>query len=223
MKALLTVAALTVAGAALADGKPTAPTTTATTTTTTPAAPATTSTATTSTATTSTATTSTAPTTSAPATAAATPTPATTTTRPAAPAFALKDLDGKPVSLAALRGKVVVVNFWATWCAPCLQELPFLDQFQQKYGKDGLVVIAIATDGPETAANIASVVRRRRLSVTVAHDGSGTVIAALNPRAANPYTLFLDRQGRVAHRHEGYSAGDERKYEATITALLAER
>ncbi len=135
----------------------------------------------------------------------------------------MKDLSGKPVSLASLRGKVVVVTFWATWCAPCLQELPYLDAFQQKRGKDGLVVVAIATDGPETAATIPTVVRRRRLTVTVAHDQSGTVISALNPRAANPYTLFIDRQGRVAHRHEGYSPGDERKYEALIDALLAER
>ena len=70
---------------------------------------------------------------------------------------------------------------------------------------------------------IATVVRRRRLTMTVAHDQSGTVISSLNPRAANPYTLFIDRQGRVAHRHEGYSPGDERKYEALIDALLAER
>ena len=155
-----------------------------------------------------------------------TPTTTTTTTaasRPAAPPFSLKDHNGQSISLAALKGKVVVVNFWATWCAPCLQELPFLEQFHQKRGKDGLVVIAIATDGPETAASIATVVRRRRLTMTVAHDQSGTVISSLNPRAANPYTLFIDRQGRVAHRHEGYSPGDERKYEALIDALLAER
>jgi peroxiredoxin len=143
--------------------------------------------------------------------------------RAAAPPFALKDLAGKPITLASLRGKVVVVNFWATWCAPCLQELPFLDAFQQKHGKNGLVVVAVATDGPETAANIATVVRRRRLTMPVAHDQSGTVISALNPRAANPYTLFIDRQGRIAHSHEGYSPGDERKYEALIEALLAER
>jgi peroxiredoxin len=105
----------------------------------------------------------------------------------------------------------------------CLQELPFLDRFHQQRSKDGLVVLAIATDGPETAAQIAPLVRRRRLTMPVAHDQSGTVISALNPRAANPYTLFIDRQGRVTHRHEGYSPGDERTYESLIDALLAER
>lgn len=143
--------------------------------------------------------------------------------RAAAPSFALKDLNGKRVQLDAYKGKVVVVNFWATWCAPCLQELPFLEQYYKRYAKDGLVVLAIATDGPETAARIRTVVRRKRWSMPVLHDAAGSVVASLNPRGTNPYTLFIDRRGRVAFRHEGYSPGDEKKYEGLIRSLLAEK
>ena len=86
-----------------------------------------------------------------------------------------------------------------------------------------LEVLPNASRFTETAATVATVVRRRRFTMTVAHDRSGTVISSLNPRAANPYTLFIDRQGRIAHRHEGYSPGDERSYETLIDALLSER
>lgn len=143
--------------------------------------------------------------------------------RAAAAAFSLKDLSGKPVRLDDYKGKVVVVNFWATWCAPCLQELPFLEQYYKRYGKSGLVVLAIATDGPETASRVRTVVRRKRFTMPVLHDAAGSVVASLNPRGANPYTLFIDKKGRVAFRHEGYSPGDEKKYEGLIKKLLAEK
>jgi cytochrome c biogenesis protein CcmG/thiol:disulfide interchange protein DsbE len=143
--------------------------------------------------------------------------------RSSAPQFSLRDLSGKSVALSDYAGKVVVVSFWATWCAPCLQELPFLDKFYKEYEKKGLVVLAVATDGPETASKIRGVVKRKRFTMPVVHDANGSLVASLNPRATNPYTVFIDRRGRIASQHEGYTPGDEKGYETLIRKLLAEK
>ncbi len=143
-------------------------------------------------------------------------------TRQPAPDFELDSLDGDAVSLSDFAGDVVVVNFWATWCQPCLQEMPFFSQFQDTYGDDGLTILAITTDGPETLAEVRTTVRRGRWSMTVLLDQEGDVASILNPRGTNPYTLFIDRNGNIAQTHEGYAAGDEVEYEEIIQALLAE-
>jgi peroxiredoxin len=142
--------------------------------------------------------------------------------RTAVAPFDLKDLRGRTVRSNSLRGDVVVVSFWATWCMPCQQELSFLQTYYDRYRDKGLSVLAIATDGPETQSRVRSVARRKRWSIPVLLDKSGTVTSVLNPRGATPYTLFLDRHGRLAHTHEGYASGDELAYESMIKALLAE-
>ena len=142
--------------------------------------------------------------------------------RKATPSFSVRDLDGKRVDLKSLKGKVVIINFWATWCRPCMQELPHLDAMQKKYGKKGLVVLAVSTDGPETASKVRAVTKRKRFKMRVLHDKDGALIAKLNPRANNPYTVFVDKTGKTAYRHEGYAPGDEKGYEAWVKKLLAE-
>ena len=136
--------------------------------------------------------------------------------------FKVKDLNGKKVELNKLKGKVVLINFWATWCAPCLQEMPHLDRMYKKYKKKGFVVLSVATDGPETASRIRTVVKRKRWSMPVVHDKSGSIVAQLNPRATNPFTVFIDKKGQLVHSHEGYSSGDEKGYEKLVKKLLAE-
>lgn len=136
--------------------------------------------------------------------------------------FALKNLKGKRVKLSDFKGKVVVVNFWATWCVPCLQELPFLADYYDKYKDQGFTVLAVTIDGPETFSRVRSVVKRRKWKMPILLDQDGSVAAMLNPRGTNPYTMFVDRQGRVAHDHEGYNSGDEKGYEDVIKRLLAE-
>ena len=142
--------------------------------------------------------------------------------RKTVPQVELKDLNGKPVKIHEMKGQVVVVSFWATWCVPCLQELGFLQKYYEKYQKDGLTVLAISTDGPETRSRVRSVARRKGWSLPVLLDEAGTAVSNLNPRGSTPYTLFIDRQGRLANAHEGYKAGDEEGYEKLIQKLVAE-
>ncbi len=142
--------------------------------------------------------------------------------RPKLARFSLKTLDGKRFESKKLVGSVAVVSFWATWCQPCKRELSELDRFRKRFEDRGLVVVAIATDGPETLSAVRSTVRRKRWKVTALTDPDGTAGALLNPRGSVPYTLFIDRAGRVAHIHSGFQAGDESKYLEVIERLLAE-
>ena len=136
--------------------------------------------------------------------------------------FDLDNMDGDQVSLSDYAGKVVVISFWATWCGPCLQELPFMNGFYEEFGPDDFVVLAITTDGPDTIAEARNIVRRNRWTVPVLFDLDGSVMAQLNPRGTQPFTMFVDAQGRLAHAHEGFSSGDEVAHRETIQTLLAE-
>jgi thiol-disulfide isomerase/thioredoxin len=135
--------------------------------------------------------------------------------------FGLESLDGAEKRLAETKGKVVVLSFWATWCAPCLQELEHLNRFQQAY-PDDLVVLAVSVDDAGTIANVRRVAKRNSWVMTVLLDQEGKVSAVLNPRGTNPFSIFLDREGRVALSHEGYAPGDEVRYEELLKALIAE-
>ncbi|MCA9525585.1 MAG: TlpA family protein disulfide reductase [Myxococcales bacterium] len=144
------------------------------------------------------------------------------TERPQMGDFGLSDLEGRTVRLSDFRGKVVVVNFWATWCEPCKQELPFLDAYYRELAARGLVVLAISTDGPRTVPAVRQIVKQRGWTLPILLDQDGAVMADLNPRGAAPYTLYVDRLGRIAADHDGYAPGDEVGMKAQIEALLAE-
>ena len=137
--------------------------------------------------------------------------------------FHLKDLKGKKVALKELRGKVVVISFWATWCVPCKRELDDLAKLYKKHRNDGLAVLAIATDGPETYSDIRGVVKRHRWPFRILPDQAGEVTSILNPRGAVPYSIYVDRHGLLAYDHEGYSQGDASKMIIRIKKLLVEK
>ena len=111
--------------------------------------------------------------------------------------------DGGELDMASLRGRPLIINFWATWCAPCIKELPDLDAFACAHRAQGWRVVGLAVDKPEPVAQF---LRRTPLSIEIGIAGfDGTELAQQlgNPRAVLPFTLMVDAQGRVRQRKLG--------------------
>lgn len=136
-----------------------------------------------------------------------------------APEIGLDDLKGRSIHMAKLRGRVVVVDFWATWCGPCKQEMPVLDRLYRKYRKEGLVVVGVSQD--RDASNVRSFLQQRPVSFPIVHDEDHQVAKRYRP-SKMPSSYVIDRKGMVRHVHHGYSAGDAARFEREIKALLAE-
>jgi peroxiredoxin len=134
--------------------------------------------------------------------------------------FALHDLGGRTVRLSDHRGKVVLLNFWATWCAPCTAEAPHLQRLYEAYRDRGLEILGISMDGPESVANVRAHVAQLGLSYPILLDEETRVVGVYNPKGSAPFTVLIGRDGRIASTRDGYSAGDERAIEADVAALL---
>jgi peroxiredoxin len=135
------------------------------------------------------------------------------------PEIGLTDLSGNRVDLGSLKGKVVVVDFWATWCAPCKQELPILEKLWQKDRAKGLVVVGVSVD--QEAANVGAFVKQLKLSFPVVHDKAHAVADRVKPPRM-PSSYIVDRNGVVRHVHGGFRADDAGKIESEVNALLGQ-
>lgn len=133
-----------------------------------------------------------------------------------APALTFKDLSGQEISLAALKGKVVVVDFWATWCGPCLQEIPGYIEMQKKYGKDGLVIIGISLD-KKNPAEVKKFVEARGMNYPVAI-GDFDTVEAFGGFQVIPTTFLIGRDGKIRHEKSGAMAHEA--YEAILKQAL---
>jgi thiol-disulfide isomerase/thioredoxin len=145
-----------------------------------------------------------------------TPTTKTTTSRPAAPDFRLVDLDGKPVQLSKLRGKVVLVDFWATWCGPCRMEIPHLKKLHERYAAKGLVILGLSVDH-QGVEGVREFVRRQGIPWTTLM-ADEDVLADYGDVHSIPTAFIIDRQGRIAARFVGYKTEDELR--AAVSPLL---
>jgi thiol-disulfide isomerase/thioredoxin len=134
----------------------------------------------------------------------------------AAPDITLKDLDGKDVSIAGYKGKVVLVNFWATWCEPCKVEIPWLIEMQQKYGAKGFTVLGVAMDDEGRSA-VAPFVQKEKFDVRGGESQMNYPIVIGNDSAADkfggllgyPTSVLIGRDGKVIKRITGLISYDE--------------
>ncbi len=133
-----------------------------------------------------------------------------------APNFALKTADGRTVELRALQGKVVVVNFWATWCGPCKAEIPGMMKVYEKYRNQGLEIVGIALDNGGWN-DVNPFVARMNMTYPVVL-GDESVTNSYGGVDAIPTTVIVDREGNIAVRHVGYLTQDE--FEKQIRNLL---
>lgn len=137
--------------------------------------------------------------------------------KPANLNFTLKDVDGNEVKLASLKGKVVLLDFWATWCGPCKIEIPWFIEFQNKYGKDGLQVVGVSVD--DTQAKLKPYVAQMKMNYMVLqgldHDD---LQDAYGPLFGIPVTVVISRDGKVCAKHTGLSSKDG--FEKAIKGLL---
>lgn len=151
-------------------------------------------------------------------TAASTATAATAVGSPA-PDFTLRVLDGPNLRLQEQRGKVVLVNFWATWCGPCRKEMPHLNRIADKYRSSGLVLLGINVD--DDARNAADLAAKLGVKFPVLFD-TDKKVSKLYDLNSMPSTLVIDRNGRVRYLHRGYQDGYEDLYDKQIRDLLKE-
>jgi len=146
------------------------------------------------------------------------------------PDFTLQSNSGKNVRLNELRGEVIMVNFWATWCGPCRQEMPEMEKLYSKYKKAGFTILAINVENSrnaKTKAAIEQFVGDNNLTYPVLYDNQKEVVTVLEDQFLRknmpmPTTVFLDRDGNARFLHEGYKPGDEQKHKEFITTLIRE-
>lgn len=135
----------------------------------------------------------------------------------AAPDFTLRTMGGPNLRLQEQRGQVVLVNFWATWCGPCRQEMPHLNKLYDKYRAAGFVLLGVNVD--DNSQHAGDVAQKMGLRFPVLLD-SDKAVSRLYDLSTMPTTVLIDRDGRVRHVHNGYLAGYEDLYDKQIRGLL---
>jgi peroxiredoxin len=139
-------------------------------------------------------------------------------TRPA-PDFTLKSLSGENVRLSELRGNVVMINFWASWCGPCRQEMPLLEALYQRYSGLGFELLGVNVE--QDVDDAKRWLADRPVSFPVLLDPENALTKMYQVKAM-PSTILVDRDGNVRHLHKGYKPGDENAYQDLVRSLIRE-
>jgi peroxiredoxin len=136
-----------------------------------------------------------------------------------APNFTLKSNTGKNIKLSELRGQVILLNFWASWCGPCRQEMPLLEKLQQRYSALGFTVLGVNVE--EDPSKAKSLLKDIPVSFPILFDTQNTV-SKLYDVSAMPSTVMIDRDGNMRYLHKGYKPGDEAQYKKWVKQLVKE-
>jgi peroxiredoxin len=136
-----------------------------------------------------------------------------------APDFTLNAQGGKSVALTQFKGQVVMLNFWASWCGPCRQEMPLLDSIYKKYSKLGFTMIGVNVEPDSKAAN--DWLKQTPVTFPILYD-TDSKVSKLYGVSGMPSTVIVDRKGTVRMIHHGYKPGDEEEYLSSIRSLMRE-
>jgi thiol-disulfide isomerase/thioredoxin len=138
----------------------------------------------------------------------------------APPPIDMPDQSGKKVDLRELKGKVILVDFWASWCGPCKQEMPVLEELHRKYAGQGLVIVGINIDS--SSKKMAKFLKGAPVSFRIVQDRKLAVASKYEPPTM-PSSYFVARDGTIRYIHEGFQETDAAEIESHIKVLLAER
>jgi peroxiredoxin len=136
-----------------------------------------------------------------------------------APDFTLKSEGGSNLRLSEFRGEVVMINFWASWCAPCRQEMPLLDELYTQYQPLGFTILGVNVEEDSTKAR--QLLKNAPVNFPVLFDNSSDVSKLYNV-VAMPSTVLVDRDGNIRYLHQGYKPGYEESYQQQVRELIRE-
>lgn len=135
--------------------------------------------------------------------------------------FSARDIKGNTVKLSTYLGKqAILLNFWQTWCEPCVQEFPHLRRMYDANKDKGFVLFGIAMDGPETVANVPAFAQRNQLNFDVLLDEDSHVAQLYNPKKSAPLSVLIDKTGKITMIREGYNPGDEEYLAKDVAKVL---
>jgi peroxiredoxin len=136
-----------------------------------------------------------------------------------APAFQLNSSAGKPVALSEFKGQIVLLNFWASWCGPCRQEMPILEQLNRQYHAKGVALLGVNVEPDSAAAT--NWLKATPVTFPILFD-TDSKVSQLYSVQGMPNTVIVDRKGVVRYIHRGYNAGAENEYLDQIRSLIRE-
>jgi len=136
-----------------------------------------------------------------------------------APLFKMTSTNGDAIDLSSYKGKVILIDFWASWCGPCRKEFPFLIELKEKYGKDGFEIIAINIDTKEKNMNRFILKQKNDVNFPIIWDPKSELAKIYKPETM-PTTFILDKNGIIKAKHNGFKNSSKDEYESLINELL---